>query len=297
VQALDEGADVVLTGRVADAALFLAPAIHEHGWAWDDWNRLAAGTVVGHLLECSNQVAGGNWSGAWWETFDLTHVGMPFADVEADGTAVIGKAPGTSGRVSFDTVREQLLYEVHDPAAYVTPDVVVDLTTVTLDDLGDDRVRVAGATGRPRPATLKGLAFGRGGWAGEAALTYAWPDAEAKGRAVLRNLRALAEQREIPVLEWCEEYFGVHGFGGPTVDAVDRDPPEVTARLGWRTADADDAAAVMRLVSIVALSGPPGLQGIGRTRKGHPLSELITLTPFFADRDEVDVHVHVDEVP
>jgi Acyclic terpene utilisation family protein AtuA len=296
VDALEQGADVVITGRVADAALFLAPAVHEYGWAWDDWDRLAGGSVVGHLLECSNQVAGGNWSGRWWEAFDLIRVGMPFADVDAEGTATIGKAEGTSGRVSFDTVREQLLYEVHDPAGYVTPDVVVDMTTVTIDELGDDRVHVSGATGRTRPPTLKGLEFGRGGWAGEAALTYAWPDAEAKGRHVLRNLRALADERKLPVLEWWEEYFGVNGFGGPTVDAVDADPPEVTARLAWRTADAETAAAVARLVSIVALSGPPGLQGIGRTRKGHPLSELVTLTPFFVDRRDVDVHVYVETV-
>jgi hypothetical protein len=295
VRALAEGADVVITGRVADAALFLAPAVHEHCWAWDDWDRLAGGTVVGHLLECSNQVAGGNWSGPWWETVDLTCVGMPFADVEPDGTAVIGKAEGTSGRVSFDTVREQLLYEVHDPAAYLTPDVVVDMTTVQLQEVGPDRVRVSGATGRARPATLKGLEFGSGGWAGECALTYAWPDAAAKGRHVLRTLRALAEQRELPVLEWCEEHFGVNGFGGPTVPPVD-DPPEVTSRLAWRTADAATAEEVLRLVGVLALSGPPGLQGIGRSRKGHPLSELVTLTPLFLDRDAVDVHVHVEAV-
>jgi hypothetical protein len=295
VQALGEGADVVITGRVADAALFLAPAVYEHGWAWDDWDRLAAGTVVGHLLECSNQVAGGNWSGPWWETVDLTRVGMPFADVEPDGTAVIGKPDGTSGRVSFDTVREQLLYEVHDPAAYLTPDVVVDLTTVVLEEIRPDRVQVSGASGRPRPEMLKGLEFGLGGWAGECALTYAWPDAAAKGRHVLGNLRALAEDRRLPVLEWCEEQFGVNGFGGPTVPPVD-DPPEVTSRLAWRTADATTAQEVLRLVSILALSGPPGLQGIGRTRKGHPLSELVTLSPWFVDRSSIDVHVHVEEV-
>lgn len=169
------------------------------------------------------------------------------------------------------------------------------MSTVSLDDLGGDRVRVTGATGRSRPDTLKGLEFGRGGWAGECALTYAWPDAAAKGRAVLHNLRALAEDRKLPVLEWCEEHFGVNGFGGPTVPPVD-DPPEVTSRLAWRTADAATAQEVMRLVGIVALSGPPGLQGIGRTRKGHPLSELITLTPFFVDRESVDVHVHVEAV-
>jgi hypothetical protein len=296
VRALEQGADVVITGRVADAALFLAPMVFEHGWSWTDWDTLAAGVVVGHLLECSNQVAGGNYSGDWWNVVDLAHVGMPFAEVADDGTAVITKSLGTSGRVSFDTVREQLLYEVHDPSAYVSPDVVVDMTTVVLEEIGTDRVRVSGATGRPRPSTLKGLVFEHGGWAGECSLTYAWPDAEAKGRHVLRSLRTVAEDRKLPVLEWCEEYFGVNGFGGPTVVDVDRDPPEVTARLAWRTGDAEAAQAVLQLVGLVALSGPPGLQGIGRSRRGHPLSELVTLVPFFVDRDDVAVHVHVEEV-
>ncbi len=298
VRALDQGADVVITGRVADAALFLAPAVFEHGWSCSDWDRLAAGAVVGHLLECSNQVSGGNYSGDWWNTVDLLRVGMPVAEVDADGTAVITKPEGTSGRVSFDTVREQLLYEVHDPAAYVTPDVVVDMTTVELREIGPDRVLVSGATGRPRPPTLKGLVFEPAGWAGEVAITYAWPDAEAKGRHVLRSLRALTVERKIPVLEWCEEYFGVNGFGGPTVEAAGWDPPEVTARLAWRTAGAEAAQDVLRLVGLLALSGPPGLQGIGRTRKGHPLSELVALTPFFVDRAEIEprVHVHVEEV-
>jgi hypothetical protein len=186
---------------------------------------------------------------------------------------------------------------VHDPAAYLTPDVVVDMTTVMLEDLGSDRVRVSGATGRPRPATLKGLQFEHGGWAGEAAFTYAWPDAEAKGRRALAVLRAVAEEHKLPVLEWCEEYFGVDGFGGPTVLPEDRigDPPEVTARLAWRTADAATAQAVLKLVGLLALSGPPTLQSIGRSRKGHPLSDLVRLTPFFVDRDDVSVHVTVEE--
>jgi hypothetical protein len=296
VAALADGADVVVTGRVADAALFLAPAVHELGWSWSDWDRLAAGAVVGHLLECSNQVAGGNYSGDWWDTVDLARVGMPMAEVAADGSAVITKTPGSGGRVSFDTVREQLLYEVHDPSAYVTPDVVVDMTTVELDEVGPDRVRVRGATGRPRPGTLKGLTFAHAGWAGEVALTYAWPDAEAKARHALRSLRALAEGRGLPVQEWWEEYFGVNGFGGPTVPADDCEPPEVTGRLAWRTADAASAADVLRLVGVLALSGPPGLQGIGRTRKGHPVSELVGLSTFFVDRDDVRAHVHVEVV-
>jgi hypothetical protein len=302
VAALEQGADIVITGRVADAALFLAPLVHEFGWAWDDWDRLAGGSAVGHLLECSGQCAGGNWSGAWWETFDPVRLGQPFAEVAADGSAVITKAPGTSGRVSFDTVREQLLYEVHDPAAYLTPDVVVDFTTTELDDLGDDRVRVSGTTGRPRPDTLKGLTFASGGHAGEAVLTFSWPDAEAKVAHVLAGVRALAAAEEIVVREWHEERFGVGGFGGPTLDAADRptDPPEVTGRLAWRCDTIADAVAVQRLVGRLALHSPAGLQGIGRRTRGAAAgpAELLRVEAFFIDREivEPEVVVRVEEV-
>jgi hypothetical protein len=297
VDALERGADVVITGRVADAALFLAPLVHEFGWSWDDWDRLAAGVVVGHLLECSNQVAGGNFSGDWWTGLDFTRLGMPIAEVAPNGTAVITKPAGTSGRITFDTVREQLLYEVHDPSAYVSPDVVADFTAVRLDEIAPDRVRVSAGRGAPRPAQLKGLTFAPGGYAGEAILTYAWPDAEAKCRHVLRGLRELAAAREIPVRQWHEEYFGVGGFGGPTLRAGERpaDPPEVTARLAWRSDTPEATQAVARLVGMIALSSPAGLQGVGRrsrAARGEP-AELLDIAPFFVDRAEVEPHVTV----
>src|SRR5207248_6836931 len=153
VDALQAGADVVVTGRVADASLFVAPLVHEFGWAWDDWDRLAAGVAVGHLLECSGQVAGGNYSGPWWEGFDPLHIAFPLAEVEPDGSAVITKPEKAGGMVTFDTVREQLLYEVHDPSRYVSPDVVADFTSLTLDDHGGDRVGVTGTRAASPPTT------------------------------------------------------------------------------------------------------------------------------------------------
>src|SRR5207302_2518894 len=172
VDALDAGAHVVITGRVADAALFLAPLVHELGWRWDDWDRLAAGVVVGHLLECSGQVTGGNYSGAWWENPAPARIAFPIAEVEGDGTAVITKPSTAGGMVTFDTVREQLLYEVHDPARYASPDVVADFTSLRLEDLGDDRVRVGGTRAASPPATdtYKGLVCTTPGWAGAARL-------------------------------------------------------------------------------------------------------------------------------
>jgi hypothetical protein len=301
VEALDRGADVVITGRVADAALFLAPLVHEFGWAWDDWDRLAAGITIGHLLECSGQCTGGTYSGDWWNTVDYRNPGLPIAEVAESGDAVITKPEGSAGRVSFDTVREQLLYEVHDPGAYLTPDVVVDLASVHVVDQGNDRVLVTGARGAPRTRTLKGLRYTIGGYTAELTVTFSWPDAEAKCRHVFRSLRATAADAGMEVEEWCEEYFGVNGFGGPTVPHDRRvvEPPEVTGRLAWRAETMEQAAAVQRLVSRIGLFSPVGLQGIGRRvrERGGP-APMLRLEPFLVDRAAVEStrRVVVEEV-
>ncbi len=295
VDALEQGADVIVTGRVADASLFLAPLVHEHGWAWDDWDRLAAGVVVGHLLECSGQVTGGNYSGRWWENADPTHPGFPIAECSDDGSAVITKPPGTGGFVTFDTVREQLLYEVHDPAAYLNPDVTADFTSLTLHDEGGDRVRASGTRGAPPPATYKGLVCTPAGSAGEARFAYPWPDAEAKARAAMAFVRARAEERGVPVLEWHEEVFGAGALGGPTVPAPPEgwEPSAVVGRLAWRCADKDTAAAVAQGSGVLGLSGPPTVSSAGRTRDGAP-SQLLAVTAFPVPRELVDPQVRID---
>jgi hypothetical protein len=300
VDALAGGADVVVTGRVADASLFVAPLVHELGWAWDDWNRLAAGVAIGHLLECSGQVAGGNYSGPWWENPDPLRIGFPIAEVEADGSAVITKPDAAGGMVTFDTVREQLLYEVHDPRAYLNPDATADFTSLTLTDLGGDRVRVSGTQGGPPPGTYKGLVCRPAGWAGEATFAYTWPDAEAKARAAVRFVRQRAEAAGVPVEEWCEEYFGAGAFHGPAADedaeAMLRagwEPPEVMGRLAWRTADAATAAKVAQGAGVLGLSGPPQIAGFGRARGGKP-TQLLALDAIAVDRALVDPRVRVD---
>ncbi len=292
VEALRAGADIVITGRVADASLFLAPLVHEHGWSWDDWDRLAAGVVVGHLLECSGQITGGNYSGPWWENPDPLRIAFPIAEVEADGHAVLTKPEGTGGMLSFDTAREQLLYEVHDPARYLNPDAVADFTSVSLDDLGNDRVAVSATKGAPPPSTYKGLVCTPAGWAGEARLAYSWPDAEAKARAALAYVRGRAEAAGVVVEEWWEEYFGVNAYAGPAADPDGCDPPEVVGRLAWRTADQQSAARVSREVGVLGLSGPPTIAGIGRGRDGRP-TQLLAVDPFFVEREVVDSRVRV----
>jgi len=298
VEALDQGAHVVVTGRVADASLFLAPLVHEFRWSWDDWDRLAAGVTTGHLLECSGQVTGGNFSGPWWENPDALDIAFPIGECEEDGSFVLTKPAGTGGMVTFDTVREQLLYEVHDPAAYLNPDATCDFTSLTLDDLGGDRVRISGVQGGPPPETYKGLRCSPAGWSGEARLGYPWPDAEAKARAAIHFLKAKAEERGLDVLEWHEELFGLNGYGGPTVDLAEGDatgwePPEVIARLAWRTADADTARAVGGSAGVLGLSGPPAISGVGRARDTRP-SQLLAVDAFPVARDLVDAQVRVE---
>ncbi|MFV0316760.1 MAG: acyclic terpene utilization AtuA family protein [Microthrixaceae bacterium] len=298
VEALDAGAHMVITGRVADASLFLAPLIHEFGWARDDWDRLAAGVTVGHLLECSAQVTGGNYSGDWWADGDFTQPGFPIAECEPDGTAVITKPAGTGGRVSFDTVREQLMYEVHDPAAYLNPDVTADFTSVELTDLGGDRVEVSEVRGSPRPDTYKGLVCTRAGYSGEARFPYPWPDAEAKARAGARFLRRRADQLGLEVLEWHEEYFGLNAFGMDTVELPEpgddaAEPAEVMGRLVWRCAQRADAAALMAEYRTLGLGGPPMVSPFGRARDSGPTG-LLGLEAIAVDRELVDSSVVVE---
>src|SRR5947209_789392 len=192
VAALKQGASIVVTGRVADASLTLAPAVHELGWRWDDWDRLCAGTVAGHLIECGAQATGGLWIN-WEEAPDLANVGYPIAEIDEDGTLRITKPEGSGGAVNIETVSEQLLYEVGDPAAYLTPDVVADFTTVTLREVRRDVVQIEGARGKPATDSYKASCAYRDGWTASGTLLICGQDAEAKawhcGEMILDRLR------------------------------------------------------------------------------------------------------------
>ncbi len=298
VRALAAGADIVLTGRVADAALFLAPLVHEFGWSLNPsdeagWNRLAQGLTVGHLLECSGQGSGGNFgsAGAWQQIPDLTHIGYPIAEVSEDGRAIVTKAPGTGGRINFHTLRQQLLYEVHNPHAYFSPDVVLDMGTLQLDDLGQDRVRVSGATGRPAPATLKVVAGYEDGWMGQAVIGFCWPDALAKAEAVVASVRQQLGERGMGHEELCVERLGHDTFLGPHAEQRGADElNEVWLRMAVRCTDKRVAEAFARLFPWMALSGPPfmgGFHGIS------PASQLLGLWPTTVRRELVESAVSV----
>jgi Acyclic terpene utilisation family protein AtuA len=291
VEALDAGADIVLTGRVADAALFLAPMMHELGWRWDDWDKQAQGIVVGHLLECSGQATGGNFGGDWRSIPNLAHIGYPIAEVWENGDAVISKAPGTGGRVNFETLREQLLYEVHDPRHYITPDVEVDMTTLRLDEIAPDEVRLTGATGRPAPGMLKIVAGYEDGVMGQALLGYAWPDALAKAQLAAEIIQQQMVEVGLQAEEVVVEYMGYNSIHGPLADSTHaRDLNEVYLRIAVRCVDKKEAAKLGRLFPPLALSGPPFIGGTGGMIEPRG---LLGIWPTLAPRAVIEEYILV----
>ncbi|MBV8300874.1 MAG: DUF1446 domain-containing protein [Candidatus Dormibacteraeota bacterium] len=289
VDALRQGADVVVTGRVADASLFVAPLVHELGWSFDDWDRLAAGVVLGHLMECSGQATGGNFSGDWQSIPDLDRIGYPVCEVRSDGTAMLTKPPGSGGRVSVDTVRQQLLYEVLDPRRYMNPDVVADFTTVQLRDAGDDVVEVSGVRGMARPETLKVICGYLDGWMGTATIGYSWPDAAAKARAAATLIDKLAARAGLEPLEQRIEIIGVDSLHGGAAPEVAQ-PNEVVLRVAARFATEDEAARFPRITMPLALNGPPFIGG--GASPGGPRA-LLGVWPSAVERSLVESRVVV----
>src|SRR5579864_873698 len=289
VDALRRGADVVVTGRVADASLFVAPMVHELGWRFDDWDRLAAGVVLGHLMECSGQSTGGNFSGDWWNVPDLDRIGYPVCEMREDGTALLTKPAGSGGRVSVDTVKEQLLYEVLDPRAYMNPDVVADFTTVQLRDAGPDTVEMSGVRGRPRPETLKVIAGYLDGWMGTAMIGYSWPDAERKARRAGELIQRLAARAGLEPLETVTEVVGVdslHGDAAPHPEAN-----EVVLRVAARFASEEEASRFPRVAMPLALNGPPF---IGGSAGPSGARALLGVWPTTVPRTQVEPAVSVE---
>ncbi len=289
-RALDSGADVVITGRVTDSALFLGPLLHEFGWARDDWDMLAKGIVCGHLLECAGQVVGGNFAGGWREVEELENIGYPIAEVNQDGSFVLTKTPGTGGLVSFNTVREQLLYEVLDPNPYLTPDVDADFTAVQLEEVGQNRVRVSGAEGRPKTDSLKVCIGYEDGWLGEAQVMYSWPDALEKAEFADRLLRMRLEKAGFKALEMRTDFIGYNGLHGPLAPRP-VEPNEIILRVAARTREQAEAEKLFRELVPLGLNGPPTASGVGSRPRPR---ELLTLWPTLIPRAEVEPYVKIE---
>ncbi|MDN7428229.1 acyclic terpene utilization AtuA family protein [Burkholderia sp. AU45388] len=259
VDALAAGADVVLTGRVADPSLFAAPLIHAFGWRMDDWDALGAATVVGHLLECAGQVTGGYFADPGYKDVpNLARLGFPIGEVAADGSVVITKVPHAGGRVSAATCKEQLLYEIHDPARYLQPDVVADFTRVAVAEEAADRVRVTGGRGTARPDTLKVSVAYVDGWIGEGQISYGGPGALARARLALDIVRERLALTGVAASELRFDLIGVDALYGDTTPAVRGEPAEVRVRVAGRAANAAEAARIGNEVETLYTNGPAG---------------------------------------
>ncbi|MGU3776485.1 acyclic terpene utilization AtuA family protein [Burkholderia metallica] len=259
VDALAAGADVVLTGRVADPSLFAAPLIHAFGWRMDDWDTLGAATVVGHLLECAGQVTGGYFADPGYKDVpNLARLGFPIGEVAADGTVVITKVPHAGGRVSAATCKEQLLYEIHDPARYLQPDVVADFTQVAVVEEAHDRVRVTGGRGTARPDTLKVSVAYVDGWIGEGQISYGGPGALERARLALDIVRERLALTGVAATELRFDLIGVDALYGDATPDRRGEPAEVRVRVAGRAASAAEAARIGNEVETLYTNGPAG---------------------------------------
>ena len=268
VGALAAGADVVITGRAADPSMFLAALIHEFNWSMEDWTRLGRGTVVGHLLECAGQITGGYFADPGFKDVpEMARLGFPIAEVTEDGMAVITKVPGTGGVVSTATCKEQLLYEVHDPARYFQPDVVADFSGVAVTEAGPDRVRIEGGDGTRRTGTLKVSVGYVDSYVGEGQISYAGPGAVARGRLALEIVEERLRLIGVQARELRFDLIGVDFILGRKLSADAPEPREVRVRVVGRTDSLGEAVRIGNEVESLYLNGPASGGGVTKSAR------------------------------
>jgi hypothetical protein len=290
VEALARGANVVVTGRSTDTALTMAPLRHEFRWPADDWNRLAAGIIAGHIIECGAQCSGGNCLYEWATIPDLANVGYPIVEGHEDGSFVIYKHPNTGGRISVPSVTEQLVYEMGDPRSYITPDVIADFTSIHLEQVGENRVRVFGITGLPPTDRLKVSIAYRAGFKAVGTLVYAWPDALPKAKLADTVLRERIAGLGLKLDHIMTEFVGVSATHGRLAGPVD-DPPEVQLRIGVRGTDRASVERFTREIAPLVLNGPPTVTGFAG---GRPkVEEIVAYWPALIDKSVIATTVEV----
>ena len=294
VTGLRMGADLLITGRVTDTGLTLAPMIHEFGWGEDAWDLLAAGTVAGHINECGAQCSGGNCMYQWERIPDMDDPGYPIIEANADGSFAVTKHDGTGGRVSVQSVTEQLLYEMGDPTNYITPDCIADFTTISLQGDGKNRVRVSGVRGRPATDSLKVSISYSYGYKAVGTLVYAWPDAVKKARRADRILRARLERLGLSFEEIITELVGVDATHGRLAGKPDPDIAEVQLRVGVRARDSAPVTRFTREIAPLILNGPPSVTGFAG---GRPkVEEIVAYWPALIPKSEIHPSVEIVEV-
>jgi hypothetical protein len=290
VEALGKGANVVITGRSTDTALTMAPLRHEFGWGATSWDQLAAGIVAGHIIECGAQCSGGNCLYDWRSIPDLANVGYPLVEAKADGTFVVTKHPNTGGRVSVQTVSEQLVYEMGDPHSYITPDVIADFTTIKLARDGDDRVLVSGIKGTPPTDKLKVSVAYRAGFKAVGTLVYVWPDALEKAQLADKILRERLDRLGLRFERILSEFVGATATHGHLA-GDQRNAPEVQLRFGVRGPDRAAVERFTREIAPLVLNGPPSVTGFAG---GRPkVEEIVAYWPALIDKSVVKTKVDI----
>ncbi|HZH31259.1 MAG TPA: acyclic terpene utilization AtuA family protein, partial [Pyrinomonadaceae bacterium] len=293
VEALNRGAQVVITGRATDTGLTLAPLIHEFNWRADDWDKISAGTIAGHIIECGAQCSGGNCQYDWQSIPDLAGVGFPIVEAAPDGTFIVTKHEGTGGLVSIPSIKEQLVYEMGDPHEYITPDCVADFTSIRLAEEGANRVRVHGIKGRPATEFLKVSISYSAGYKAVGTLVYSWPDAYAKARAADVILRARLERLGLRFDQILTEFVGANATHGRLAGEPSADLPEVQLRVGVRGADRASVERFTKEIAPLILTGPPGVTGFAG---GRPkVEEIVAYWPALIPKTEIEARVEVTE--
>ncbi|HKA20365.1 MAG TPA: acyclic terpene utilization AtuA family protein [Blastocatellia bacterium] len=292
--ALGQGAQIIIAGRVTDTGLSLGPMIHEFNWARDDWDRLAAGTIAGHTVECGAQCTGGNCLVDWETIPNVADIGYPIIEANPDGSFVITKHKGTGGRITVASIKEQLLYEMGDPREYITPDCIADFTTIQLEQDGTDRVRFSGIKGRPATDLYKVSVSYSAGWKAVGSLVYGWPDAYKKARAADRVVRERLDRLGLRFDTVLTEFVGVNACHGELLSGPpDPDIAEVTFRIGVRSEDKRAVERFTREVAPLVLNGPPTVTGFAAGRA--KVEEIIAYWPALIPKNEVKPKISVVE--
>jgi hypothetical protein len=282
VEALEKEADIVITGRTTDTGLTLAPMIYEFGWNKYNFDLLAAGTVTGHVLECGAQASGGNFLGDWESIESMAEIGFPVAEAYPDGKMIITKHPNTGGRVSFETVAEQLVYEIGDPESYITPDCVADFTSIKLEDLGNNRVKLFNIKGAKPTDYYKVSCSYSSGFSASGTLTYSWPNALTKAKAADKILRKRLENLGLNFEEIRTEFIGYNSCHGPLSSEIEEEKiNEIMLRIAVRSEDYNSVERFGREIAPLILTGPPSVTGFagGRPKPSEVVAYWPALLP------------------
>jgi hypothetical protein len=293
VEALGKGAQIVVGGRLTDTGLTLAPLMHEFGWTFDDWDKLATGTIAGHIIECGGQASGGNCQFDWQNIPDLANIGFPIIEAYPDGDFYVTKHKNTGGRVNIQSVKEQLLYEMGDPKEYITPDVVADFTTINLAEDGEDRVKVHGIGGGPNTDSYKVSISYSSGWKSVGTLVYSYPDAYQKAKMADKILRERLEKLGLEFDLVLTEYVGVNATHGHLAGEPNPDIPEVQLRIAVRGQNKADVTRFTKELAPLILTGPPAVTGFAG---GRPkVEEIIAYFPALIPKDLIQTKVEILE--